>query len=62
MNHRQKLPQRLPKNYRQAFEKLDFALEKNTPSNNFEKIQRMRRALFGDVDKLEKSGRIVIPK
>jgi hypothetical protein len=48
--------------YRRAFERLDEALEKNTPSNNYEKIRLMRLALFGDVEKLEQSGRVVIPK
>jgi len=34
--------------YRQAFENLDIALSKNTPSNDIEKINRLRIAVFGD--------------
>ena len=49
-------------NYRQAFQRLDEALEANTPSDNSEKIRLMRLALFGDVIKLEQSGRIKIPE
>jgi hypothetical protein len=61
--HSCKQPTRaVPPSYRRAFEQLNMALEKNTPSNNAEKIQLMRLALFGDVVKLEQSGRIVIPK
>jgi hypothetical protein len=48
--------------WRPAFERLDAALEENTPSNNYEKIRLMRLALFADVDKLHESGRIKIPK
>lgn len=48
--------------YRQAFEGLDAALEENTPSDNAERIRLMRLALFADVDALEKSGGLVIPK
>jgi len=48
--------------YRQAFERLDAALEENSPSDNSEKIRFMRQAYFADVDKLQKSGRIKIPK
>ena len=60
---RQRSPQHRPKNpaYRQAFERLDAALEENTPSDNYEKIRRMRLAYFADVDALEKSGKLVIP-
>ena len=49
-------------NYREAFQRLDEALEDNTQSNNFEKIRLMRLALFGDVIKLEQSGKIKIPR
>jgi hypothetical protein len=49
----------IPLAYRRAFEQLSAALEKNTLSNNAEKI---RLILFGDVDKLQQSGRIKIPK
>jgi hypothetical protein len=48
--------------YRQAFERLDAALAENTPCNNIEKIRRLRIAMFGDVDALEKSGKIKIPE
>ena len=64
MNRRQKSPQRRTKApaYRPAFERLDAALEENTPSDNSEKIRLMREAYFADVDALEKSGTVVIPK
>ena len=41
---------------------MDAALEENTPFDNTEKIRLMRLALFADVDKLEASGKVVIPK
>ncbi len=64
MNRRQKSPQPRPKNpaYRQVFERLDAALEENTPCDNTATIRLMRLALFADVDKLKESGRVVIPK
>ena len=64
MNRRLKPPQPRTQNhaYRQAFERLDVALEENTPSDNSHKIQLMRMALFASVDKLEESGTLVIPK
>jgi hypothetical protein len=52
----------VPPAYRRAFEQLNAALEKNTPSNQTAKIQMMRRVLFGDVDKLQQSGSVQIPK
>jgi hypothetical protein len=64
MNRRQKSPQ--PRTqapaYRQAFERLDAALEENTPYDNYEKIRLMRLAYLADVDALEKSGKLVLPK
>ena len=48
--------------YRQAFDRLDAALETNTPCDNREKIRLLRMALFGDVDKLEASDTVEIPK
>jgi hypothetical protein len=64
MNRRQKPFQPRIKNpaYRPAFERLDAALAENTPCNNIEKIRRLRIAMFGDVDALEKSGKIKIPE
>jgi hypothetical protein len=64
MNRRQKPFQPRIKNpaYRPAFERLDAALAENTPCNNIEKIRRLRIAMFGDVDTLEKSGKIKIPE
>jgi hypothetical protein len=64
MNRRHRPPQ--PRNhtpaYRPAFEQLDAVLEENTPCDNSEKIRLMRLALFADVDKLQASGRIKLPK
>ena len=64
MNRHQKPPPHRPKNpaWRPAFERLDAALEENTPFDNTEKIRLMRLALFADVDALEKSGTIKFPK
>jgi hypothetical protein len=64
MNRHQKQPHFNVRNpaYRQAFQLLDAALEENTPSDNYEKIRLMRRAMFADVDELRKSGRIKIPR
>jgi hypothetical protein len=64
MSRHQKPPQHRTQApaYRQAFERLDEALEENTPSDNSEKIRLMRLAMFADVDRLQASGRLVIPK
>ena len=64
MNRRQKPPRRLVHHpaYRQAFERLDAALEENTPWNNSEKIRLMRQAAFADVDEYVKSGALKLPK
>lgn len=64
MNRRHKSPQPQIKNlaYRQAFERLDTALEENTPSDNYEKIRLLRLAMFADVDALQKSGTVKIPE
>jgi len=64
MNRRQKPPQRRTQAlaYRPAFERLDAALEENTPSDNSERIRLMRLAMFADVDELKKSGSLKIPK
>jgi hypothetical protein len=48
--------------YRQAIQQLSEALEQNSPYSNAEKIRLMRLAMFADVDALEKSGQIIIPK
>lgn len=64
MNRRPKPPPRRSQApaYRQAFARLDEALEKNTLSDSSEKIRLMRLALFADVDALEKSGTVVLPE
>ncbi len=61
MNPRQKYSSLTVRNpaWRQALERLDDALDKNTLSSNAEKIAAMRRAYFADVDKLEE---VNIPK
>lgn len=48
--------------YRQAFERLDAALERNTQSNNAEFIRRMRLTSVADGDALGNSGNATIPK
>ena len=64
MNHHRNHPHRKVRNpaYREALQRLDSALEENTPSNNYEKIRLMRLAAFADVDALQKSGKVKIPK
>jgi hypothetical protein len=64
MNHRKKPPQHLTKNrtYCKAFERLDVALAKNTPSNDIAKIDMMRRILFGVAVEDELPGAVVIPE
>lgn len=47
--------------YREAFARLDAALEANTPSDNAEKIRLLRLALFADVDALQRSGNLRLP-
>jgi hypothetical protein len=42
--------------YGQAFAHLDAALAKNTRSNDIEKIDRLRRALFGELPEDGPSG------
>ena len=51
MNRRQQSPSYPLKNpaYRPAFERLDAALEQNTPSDNSEKIELLGRHMFGDL-------------
>jgi hypothetical protein len=64
MTRNQKHPRQLVRNpaYRQAFERLDEALEENTPCDNREKIAAMRKALFADVDEFLASGEFQMPK
>jgi hypothetical protein len=64
MNRHQKHPQPRCKApaYRQAFERLNEALYENPAFDNRKKIRLMRRAMFADVDELEKSGRLKLPK
>jgi hypothetical protein len=64
MNHHQKIPSQRTKNpaYRRAFERLDAALEENTPSDKAEYIRRMREFFLVDVEEFEKSGGIKIPE
>ena len=48
--------------YSRAIQTLNDALEQNTEHPNVEKIRLLRIALFGDVEKLDQSGAVVIPK
>jgi len=58
LNHFQKKPHLNVRNptYRQVFARLDAALAKNTHSNDIEKIDRLRRALFGELPEDGPSG------
>jgi hypothetical protein len=64
MNRHQKPLQQRHKNpaYRSVFERLDQVLDENTRVDNVELMRRMRAAYFADVDRLQQSGRVVIPK
>ena len=48
--------------WRQAFQRLDESLARNDGGSNAERIRLMRMAMFADVDELEKSGTIKLPK
>ena len=45
-----------------ALEKIGEFLTKEQGGSNAEFIRRMRAAYFADVDALQKSGRVVLPK
>lgn len=45
-----------------VLELLEDWLEEEAPFSNAERIQQMRRAYFADVDELEKSGTVIIPR
>jgi hypothetical protein len=64
MNRRHNRPHQVVRNpaYREAFQRLNESLEQNSGFSNAEKIRLMRQAMFADVDELEKSGRIKLPK
>ena len=64
MNRHEKIARRTVRNpaYRQAIERLDAALEKNTGSSNAEIIKLLRQTAFADVDELEKSGTLKLPE
>jgi hypothetical protein len=49
--------------YRQALQRLDEALEQNTPSDNSEKLDLMGQHLFGDLWRpREQTSNVVLPK
>ena len=48
--------------WRHAIQELDDAIEQNTEHPNAEKIRLMRIAMFSDVDALEESHDIQLPK
>jgi len=55
----------LPSHRRQrasVLEVLDKWAGQEIPFSNAERIRRMREAMFADVDALQKSGRIKLPK
>ena len=64
MNRHPKNPQLIVRNpaYRRAFQRLDEALEENASVSNAERIELMHRAYFADVDELQKSGKVIVPK
>jgi len=64
VNRQHKQPQMTVRNpaYRQAFQRLDESLEENTRLDNIEFMRRMSAEYFADVDELQKSGRIKLPK
>jgi hypothetical protein len=65
MNHRRKnQPLSISRNgaYGRAIEEINLALEQNTEHPNDEKIRLARLALFGDIDAMEISDTITLPK
>jgi hypothetical protein len=64
MSRQQKSPPRRPKPpaYRQAFERLDAALDRNSGSNAGERIDMARRALFGDLSRIQVPAKTVVPE
>ena len=47
--------------YQRAFQRLDESLERASDFSNAEVIAAMRKAYFADVDKLQASGKLVLP-
>ena len=45
-----------------ALERIDAFLERNSEGSNAELIQRLRKAMFDDVDELEASGEVKLPQ
>ena len=45
-----------------ALERIDTFLEQNNEGSNAELIRSLRKAMFADVDELEASGEIKLPK
>jgi hypothetical protein len=43
-------------------ERIDAFLEPNSEGSNAELIRRLRKAMFADVDELEASGAVKLPK
>lgn len=64
MNNSKNIPSRTLRadGRRIALQRLDTFLERNTSSPNAEIIALMRKAMFADVDELQKSGKIILPK
>jgi hypothetical protein len=52
----------LPPASRAAFERLDTALRENAGSSNARKIAILRKFAFAEVEALEASGEVIIPK
>jgi hypothetical protein len=47
---------------RTAFDRINEALERNAEPDNSVRIRQMRRAYFADVDALEASGKLKLPR
>ena len=47
---------------RNALQRLDEHLERSTTNSNAEIIALMRKTMFADVDALQNSGQVIIPK
>ena len=64
MNRHQKQPHRMVRNptYRQAFQCLDEALDKNTTCSHAEMLKLLYETMFGEEYKPEKSGATINPK
>jgi len=61
-SHRSGWSTRRPRRQMSVLQLLEVWVEDEAPLSNVERIRQMREAYFADVDALQKSGRIKLPK